>query len=169
MKNTDIIEKMDTLAEKVIAVVQNVCSALLIIMLGIVFVDVFARYVFNSPIIWSEEITLMLLIWFGFFSMSNELYHGNHMSLTLAYVKFSAKTKRIVSLVNSGLMFVLFVFMAITIVRILLVISTAKMPVSGLPKALLYIPVFCSAILMCFYSIALFVKNLYKDFTKEEE
>ncbi|MCY1153378.1 MAG: TRAP transporter small permease [Sphaerochaetaceae bacterium] len=161
------MNKLDSFIEKVINAVQNVCSALLMIMLAIVFASVFARYLFNSPIIWSEEITLMLLIWFGFFSISNELYFENHMSLTIAYNKFSPKKKKIISVSNAILFIIFFSLMAVNIVRISLVISTTKMPVSGIPKVLLYLPVLISAILMVIYSVALLYKKIHQDYSIE--
>jgi len=161
------MNKLDSMINKIIDTMQNICSILLLIMLGIVFVDVFARYLFNSPIIWSEELTLMLLIWFGFFSMSNELYHEKHIRLTMAYDKFSPRKKKIVSLINILLFTIFFILMSYNIVLIMLNIGSMKMPVSKLPKVMLYIPVFCSSVLMTFYSIALFFKKLHFDFTKE--
>jgi TRAP-type C4-dicarboxylate transport system permease small subunit len=162
------MNKLDSFIEKIINAVENICSVLLVVMLGIVFASVFARYLFNSPIIWSEEITLMLLIWFGFFSISNELYFEKHMSLTMAYNKFSPKKKKIISLTNVAFFIFFFSLMAVNLVRIISVISTNRMPVSGIPKVFLYIPVLCSAILMIIYSVALFFKKLHTDFSIDE-
>lgn len=163
------MNKLDSFIEKIITTVESICSVLLVVMLTIVFASVITRYLFNSPIIWSEEITLMLLIWFGFFSISNELYFEKHMSLTMAYGKFSPKKKKIVSLINVVLFIIFFSLMAINLIRIISVISTNRMPVSGIPKAFLYIPVLCSAILMIIYSVALFFKKLHTDFSIEIE
>ena len=54
-------------------------------MLVINFMQVLMRYVFNAPFAWSEEIILVLLVWFGFFCMSIDIFYDSHISLTGIY------------------------------------------------------------------------------------
>ena len=49
---------------------QWICCVFLVIMLAVCFGAVVMRYVFSKPLVWSEEIILTILIWFGFLCIS---------------------------------------------------------------------------------------------------
>jgi len=61
----------------------NVSKVLLIGMLLIVFANVILRYVFNSGIMWSEEVALLFEVWFIFLSLGLGVKHRLHMSINL--------------------------------------------------------------------------------------
>lgn len=61
----------------------NVSKVLLIGMLLIVFANVVLRYVFNSGILWSEEVSLLFEVWFIFLSLGLGVKHRLHMSINL--------------------------------------------------------------------------------------
>lgn len=164
------MEYIDKIIAFFIKLIRNICSGLLALMLVITTMHVFFRYVLNNPLIWSEEISLVLLIWFGFFAISNELYNGNHMALVMFYEKFPPKLKKIVDLIKYFIIAAFCMLMTVHLYIIIVSISGAKLPVSGIPKIVLYIPVIISSILMFFYSIILFIKALkYNYLTKGDE
>ncbi len=74
----------------VVAVEQYVCCALLVVMLAICFVAVVMRYAFNSPIVWSEEVILTCLIWFGFMCISIGIYRDDHIAIEGVFNKLPA-------------------------------------------------------------------------------
>ncbi len=158
---------VDKIITSSIKLIRNVCSVLLALMLLITSAHVFFRYVMNNPLIWSEETSLILLIWFGFFAVSNELYHGNHMAITMFYDKFPTKIKRAVDLVRHFIVAAFCVVMTIYLVKITASIGGNRLPVSGMPKIFLYIPVIISSVLMLFYSIVLFIKSLRDNYIME--
>lgn len=163
----------ELLVTRIIDVIMFICSVLVLMMLAILFCDVFARYLFNHPIIWSEEITLVILIWFGFFSISNELYYEHHMSISFLFDKLKPKTQKVVSLINCVLEIIFFFIMFYELVVITITIRDSKLPVSGLHKIIIYIPVVLSSLLMILYSVALLIKKMQlyygKQIDKKEE
>ena len=73
--------------------------------------DVFMRYVFNAPTIWSFELSYMLgatLIMIGF---AYVLYHRGHVSVDLIYSKFPTKVKLIIDIVLTVIFFFPLFFM----------------------------------------------------------
>ena len=67
---------------------QYACCALLVIMLAICFVAVVMRYVFSRPLVWSEEVILTCLIWFGFMCISIGIFRDDHIAIEGAFHKF---------------------------------------------------------------------------------
>lgn len=73
--------------------------------------DVFMRYVFNAPTIWSFTLSYMLgatVIMIGF---AYVLYHRGHVSVDLIYSKFSTKVKLIIDIVFTVFLFFPLFFM----------------------------------------------------------
>ena len=67
--------------------------------------DVFMRYVFNAPTIWSFALSYMLgatIIMIGF---AYVLYHRGHVNIDLIYSKFPTKVKLIIDIVFTVIFF----------------------------------------------------------------
>ncbi|MBN2873464.1 MAG: TRAP transporter small permease [Spirochaetales bacterium] len=57
--------------------------AMMIAMVLIIFVNVVLRYVFDSGIVWSEEVALLLAVWFIFIAMSLGVKQDLHISISI--------------------------------------------------------------------------------------
>ena len=64
---------------------RYICSVILIIVTLITFVQVVMRFVFDAPFSWSEEVTLMFLVWFGYLCMAIDVYTDDHAALYFLY------------------------------------------------------------------------------------
>jgi len=58
-------------------------KAMIIAMVLITFLNVVLRYGFSSGIIWSEEIALLLAVWFIFIAMGLGVKQGLHINISL--------------------------------------------------------------------------------------
>lgn len=56
-----------------------ICVGLLAATLGLIVLEVFARYIFGSSISWSEELARYLFIWFTFISAGLAVKHNAHI------------------------------------------------------------------------------------------
>ncbi len=61
----------------------NFSMIMVVAMLLLVFANVVLRYVFNSGIYWSEEVALVLEVWFIFLSLGLGVKHRLHFSINL--------------------------------------------------------------------------------------
>lgn len=61
----------------------NLSKLMMVAMLLLVFTNVVLRYVFNSGIYWSEEISLVLEVWFIFLSLGLGVKQRLHISINL--------------------------------------------------------------------------------------
>jgi len=66
----------------------------LLIMCLVLFAQVVARYVFNRPLIWSEELSLFLMTWVTFMGISYGVSHRLHVRMTSLESKFPKAVRK---------------------------------------------------------------------------
>lgn len=92
---SDIFDKASVILYK-ICTASTACAAA--VMTGIVFVRVVMRYVFNSGFQWSEEISVLLMMWIAFFGGSLIFCEQGGISVTVLIDKLSLKKFRAVQI-----------------------------------------------------------------------
>lgn len=85
---------------------------LLVILVAVIGAEVFARYVVNSSISWSEELGTILFIWIVFLGVSAGIKHGAHTGLHIIKDIVPARNRRIMERLTAVLMtlFLIIVF-----------------------------------------------------------
>jgi len=74
-----------------------VCSSDLGLMLGF---EVTARYFFNAPTIWAEEVSRLTMVWAVFIGASTLIRHDEHIRVTMLVDLMGRKGQRIARLVT---------------------------------------------------------------------
>ena len=57
--------------------------------------EIIARYVFNSPTVWTLEVSVFILIWFGFISIAYVQREGRHIHVDILVSRLSSRTRAI--------------------------------------------------------------------------
>lgn len=70
--------------------------------LGVIAVQVAARYVFQSPIPWSEELARFSLIWLAFISSAFVLARGRHLMVDLVSGLFQRRGRIVLECISSA-------------------------------------------------------------------
>ena len=83
------------------------CAVLLSFMTILVLIQVFSRYVLNSPVAFTEELVRYSLIWTGFIGAAYAFSTREHMSLTLVRDKFTGKAHTALLVAIDGLILLL--------------------------------------------------------------
>lgn len=86
----------------------NICLAAMLIM---VFINVLLRYFFREPIHWGDEIMTYLMILVSFFGFGYNLMKSRHIRMTALVDKLSPKMQNYVSVFNSLIAMIYFVFL----------------------------------------------------------
>ncbi len=73
------------------------------VMATLVFVNVVARYVFTSSIIWAEEVSQYLMIWIAYLGAGLALREGRHVALEMLHDCLPVALGRRVRMVVGGL------------------------------------------------------------------
>lgn len=76
-------------------------AALMATLSVIVFYEVLARYVFNSPTIWVNEISSYILQFIVFFTMGYLLIKDEHLKVTFILDRFHGKAKKALRIFNN--------------------------------------------------------------------
>ena len=91
-------------------VLSIACAVLLSFMTILVLIQVFSRYVLNSPVAFTEELVRYSLIWTGFIGAAYAFSTREHMSLTLLRDKFTGKAHTILMVAIDALILLLALF-----------------------------------------------------------
>ena len=67
--------------EAMLAAVRTCLIALFLILVTVVFFQVVARYVFDAPPFWTEELARFTLIWITFIGAGLVHHHGEHIAV----------------------------------------------------------------------------------------
>ena len=73
----------------------KVTSALVVLIMLTMTYEVISRYVFNSPTVWSYDLTYMMGAVFYLYAAPFVLLHHGHVRVDLFYARFSAKVRSI--------------------------------------------------------------------------
>src|SRR5947209_8428255 len=83
----------DAIDRVIAAVVEHTAAALVVVEIAVLFAGVVSRYVFRSPLVWSDELASILFLWLSMLGAVIALRHGEHMRMT-AFVGNASPRRR---------------------------------------------------------------------------
>jgi TRAP-type C4-dicarboxylate transport system permease small subunit len=158
---------LDRVFDMIMKIYLFMAKLFLLAMVIIICIQVFFRYVLNQSISWSEEISMLLMVMFGFISIAIGVQKGLHLNISLFYDRFSPLVKKICDKIVDFT--VMGVGLVMVVYGILLIKSTmhAPMPASGLPAATLYCIVPLTGLLIFYYSFSDLIGHFHRKEQKE--
>jgi TRAP-type C4-dicarboxylate transport system permease small subunit len=91
---------MERLFRKFIDVMEWWAVLLLVLMVAVVCLGVFFRYVLNSSLVWYDEFASYLLVWLTFYGCVVALYRKRHIGFEVVVGRFEPKTRRIIDFIS---------------------------------------------------------------------
>ncbi len=88
-----------------------ILGILLTLMILIMGVQVVARYVFNSSLSWSEELTRYLFVWSAFLSLPYTIKTNIALKIDQLFTVLPEGVKKVLWIIGYLLMFIFFIFM----------------------------------------------------------
>ena len=131
--------------------------AAFLIMFVVFVAEIAARYLFNKPLAWAYEVTVMCYLWLVIFGACFAYRDRSHVTFTLIYDKLGVKGKAVCAFLGNLLMFIAFAAMLVPSIRF---ISQMKMQVTSVFKIGLNI-VYLPFIPFMFIMIAYFLYDMY--------
>ncbi|WP_315834268.1 TRAP transporter small permease [Bradyrhizobium prioriisuperbiae] len=95
---------MDRLLDLYCRALKAIIAVMLAVMVALVFGNVVLRYIFNSGITVSEELSRWLLVWLTFLGAVVALREHAHLGVDTLVRRLSPASKRICFILNYGLM-----------------------------------------------------------------
>lgn len=150
--------------------VETAAISAMALMTLIVILQVFTRKLGNFVFFWSEEITLLLLVWFSFIGIAVGFREKLHLAMDAFTNLFPAKFNRMLNYVI-GLSILLFgVYLIYYGGRLTVLMSPNKMSATEWSSAVQYIVMPITGVLICFYaSLQIFGVNTARQAHLDEE
>lgn len=137
---------------------NGVMAISLALMAILVFGNVVLRYLFNSGITWSEEMSRFLFVWLTFLGAIGALKDNEHLGVDMFVKKLSPLMKKVVFVVINGLILYVLWLVLDGSWKMTLINIDSKAPATGLPLGYVYgIGIFMS---ICMAIVI--VSNLYR-------
>lgn len=146
-----------------------IAKIMLVVMVLIICIHVLFRYAFNMGIKWSDEISMMLMVYFGFISIAYGVKHNLHLNITIFFNMFPKIIQLIITKLTHIIIFSIgFVLMFFGFNLIQSTINNV-MTATRLPSAMLYGAVPVSGLLIAYFSFANFIgyRSVYKNIRGE--
>lgn len=87
--------------ERLIAVLQAYSAILILVMLGVVLVGVFYRYVVDQALSWYDEFAGYILVWLTMYGSVVALARGKHISFETLIEKLPPGGQRVVAILDA--------------------------------------------------------------------
>ncbi len=131
-----------------------VAKVMMIAMVLIIFSNVVLRYVFNSGLMWSEEVALLLAVWFIFIAMSLGVKQKLHINIALfPESRQPPWLRKVFSLLASLAVLTVALTMLIHGWKLVGFTMQSIMPATQWPAGLLYAILPVSAVIMIYESL----------------
>jgi TRAP-type C4-dicarboxylate transport system permease small subunit len=147
------MSNIKSILDKFCYILKWIAGILLLAMLAITFIQVVLRYVFKNPFSWAEEVTLAMLIWFGYITIALVVREDEHMAIGFLYNMSGKKMRLLLDSVRHILMIFFSVLMAKYGAEMINNALGKVLPASKISRSLLYVPFMLSGILIALFSL----------------
>lgn len=121
---------------------------LLALLTSVVFVAVFARYLFNAPLAWSEELSRYSFVWATFLGAEVCLRKGSHIGIDIVTKNFPVNFQQFLQTWGRLLVAIILVALIIAGLKVSAVAHAQLSPSLGLPMSCVYLALPAGAALM---------------------
>lgn len=130
--------------KKLIEFINNfelyLATLLFMLLTILLFMQVFSRYVLNSSLTWTEEVSIIFFVWMTYFSISAATLKRKHIRMDFVLVRLPFRLKKI-GYIFSNLMCILFFgyfLWPFTTLVINMYNMHSKTPIVGFPRVVVY-------------------------------
>ncbi len=147
------MDRLERISYSVDKLVRLFIGLVLFIMLLLVVLQVFLRYVFHMPLAWTDEISRYLMTWLVFIGASAASREGSHIGVTIFFDKLGPVIQKIIGLLIN---IAICGFLGIVIYQSFLLLKAVKItgsPVLQISMAIPYASVFIGCALVLFQTL----------------
>lgn len=137
----------------------------LLCMVCFVLANVLLRYLFNSGIPWSEELSRVFFVWVVFLGIIVGCKEGSHLMVDVVVERCGAKLKKALQTLSALIIILVSLSVLIGGVKLAALTHNQGLPSTGLPSSVIYLAGVFASILI----ILITVSNLFKLLFKQGE
>lgn len=124
--------------EGIIRVEEAICAALIIVILGLLLLQVAARFLFNSPYVWTEELARFGLIWLTFIGAGFVMARGKHVTVDVVSQFLGARSRMALDIVSSLVTIAASLMLLPASFRFTVVMNRIGSPATDVPMSVVY-------------------------------
>ena len=155
--------------DKVEAFLKIVCGTLLVSFVILTLVQVIMRYVFNSPLSWSEQLARYMFIWMLMLYMPVIMRHGNNLGFDLIINKLPEKAQNIFWVICESLIAAFAALYCVYSVQLCIRFSKKTLVGLGIKANWVYSAQVVGAALLCLFSLELVINRIIATAGKDGE
>jgi TRAP-type C4-dicarboxylate transport system permease small subunit len=153
----DGVKKVGQFLRNCVELYIPICAFL--IMFIVFVVQIAARYIFNSPLPWAYEITVMCYLWLVILGACFAYRDRSHVTFTLIYDKLGVKGKALCAFLGNVLMLIAFVAMFVPSVNFIMQMKIQVTSVFKIGLNIVYFPFIPFMIIMiCYFLYDIYVE-----------
>ena len=156
------MEQLKKLLDSVFVWVLKLAMVLLVAMVVLVFLNVVLRYGFSSGIHWSEEISLVIVIWFTFIAMALGVKESLHINVDILPKKLPKAFFTTLDCIRDVLVVIIGGIMIYYGWKLTLNGARSSLPATNIPNSINYVVLPIAGIFIVLYAII----HLYEDVLK---
>lgn len=135
-------------------ILEYIAMTFIVLMTLIITLQVFTRYCFSMTPGWSEEVALILMVWFGFIGIAIGVKKGIHISIEYFASLCTESIQKVIVKINDILVGIFGALLAIYGIKLVRVTAASTLPATQWPGYILYIMVPISGVMIICYCIA---------------
>ena len=121
--------------------------------------QVFLRYVMNSPLFWSEELTRYLIIWLTFLGAGLGVRHRGHITVEFLARIFPLSFQRILNF-SLDILIIAYLFVLCWLgVKVMMVFMVFKSSALSIPQGYIFLAVPVGAAIMIYHKVRQILKS----------
>lgn len=153
---------LENISKIIDSCVKYFVGLLLFSMFSLVVLQVLLRYIFESPLAWTDETSRYMMTWMIFIGACVASRESTHLGVTIIYDKLGKNLKMFVMTIINICVCVFLILVALQGFYLLNTVKSASSPALQITMAIPYlsVPIGCS--LMCFQTIIATIK-IYRD------
>lgn len=130
----------------------------------ITILQVIARYAFNHPFTWPEELSTLLMVWMTFFGASLLLKEGKHVEVDFFFNYLPKKVQPLITLLINFLILAFMVVVVYGAYNLQFFQSRHSTVALRIPKNFFSLPVLVTGVSMCLFMLFAIIRLLNQIF-----
>jgi TRAP-type C4-dicarboxylate transport system permease small subunit len=132
---------------------ELLAMALVGVLLIVVNLQIFARYLFHHPFIWPEEVSRLTLVWITFIGAASMARIGGDLAVDTFVEMLPHKGRRVALILRDAAMVVVFSIVALEGTQLAKAVANMPLVATGLPTSLLAWPVIIGGGMIVFHCV----------------
>ena len=154
------MDRYNKVMEGISRVVFIITSVFISLMVIIISVQVFGRFVLNKTPRWSEETTLLLMLYTGFLGATVVYRERMHIGIRAFLLMFPPKGRTVCFFIIDGLVGVFSAFMAVWGTGFAWMMRNQTMPATKVPVGISYLPIPIAGVLLVLFVFEKIMKDI---------